>query len=218
MNSLKTAWENAWTRLGVAAAAVFALFAGWYMLYFSPTTQQLQELEQKRRFLQAGMSQMARAEMQVRFLRQETDSLRRSLRLVQARLANPEELQKLIQRLAKRGRRSGLNFVAVTPDYASLLLGQAQGPVQVLPISVEAEGRFLSLGHFLEGLQQMPFYFQPTGLGLNYDPTLYPRLKIKVDGKLYLRASPEGATVQRPATGEPPGRRTGAGVPPARKL
>jgi Tfp pilus assembly protein PilO len=135
------------------------------------------------------MAEMARAEMQIRLLRQETDSLKAALQQVQKRLANVDALQELIQRLAARGRRAGLNFVAVTPDYTSLLLGQAKGPVQALPISVEAEGRFLSLGHFLEGLRQMPFYFEPTGLGLNYDPTLYPKLKIRVDGKLYLRAS-----------------------------
>ncbi|NOZ57732.1 MAG: type 4a pilus biogenesis protein PilO [Calditrichaeota bacterium] len=189
MNSIKTAWENAWTRVGVTAAVVLLLFAGWYGLYYRPARAQLNQLVLKQRALQAGMAEMARAEMQIRLLRQETDSLKMALQQVQKRLANVDALQELIQRLAVRGRRAGLNFVAVTPDYTSLLLGQAKGPVQALPISVEAEGRFLSLGHFLEGLRQMPFYFEPTGLGLNYDPTLYPKLKIRVDGKLYLRAS-----------------------------
>ncbi len=189
MNSIKTAWENAWTRVGVTAAVVLLLFAGWYGLYYRPARAQLNQLVLKQRALQAGMAEMARAEMQIRLLRQETDSLKAALQQVQKRLANVDALQELIQRLAARGRRAGLNFVAVTPDYTSLLLGQAKGPVQALPISVEAEGRFLSLGHFLEGLRQMPFYFEPTGLGLNYDPTLYPKLKIRVDGKLYLRAS-----------------------------
>jgi len=189
VNSIKTAWENAWTRVGVTAAVVLLLFAGWYGLYYRPARAQLNQLVLKQRALQAGMAEMARAEMQIRLLRQETDSLKMALQQVQKRLANVDALQELIQRLAVRGRRAGLNFVAVTPDYTSLLLGQAKGPVQALPISVEAEGRFLSLGHFLEGLRQMPFYFEPTGLGLNYDPTLYPKLKIRVDGKLYLRAS-----------------------------
>ncbi len=203
MSSIKTAWENAWTRVGVTAAVVIFLFGGWYALYFRPARTQLNQLLLKQRVLQAGMAEMARAEMQIRLLRLETDSLKTALQQVQKRLADVGALQDLIQRLAIRGRRAGLNFVAVTPDYTSLLLGQAKGPVQALPISVEAEGRFLSLGHFLEGLRHMPFYFEPTGLALNYDPTLYPKLKIRVDGKLYLRASAPGRVAEEASAGGP---------------
>ena len=184
---MKEKLQNPWARIGVIAAGALVLFIIWYSYFYRPARQRLRELTRQEEMLRQGITGMALNSMEANRLRVQTDSLLRELKSIRARLVEPEQLDELIQKLARRGRSVGMPFVSVVPNYDILLNDSTKGPVLPLPIDIEATGRFFALGRFLDRLQAVGFFFEPTAVGIQYDPAIYPRLKIQISGNLYLR-------------------------------
>lgn len=189
---MKDLAQNPWFRWGAVVALMCVLAFGWFWIIYRPAHLRLAEMADRRRQLHTGVDQMVGLEQQMRSLRTNIDSLHASLHEIEARLVDRDNLDELIQRLARKGRAVGMPFVSVAPDYEALLSGAQQGPILPLKVEIEAEGRFLALGRFLDDLGNMPFYFEPVAVSMRYDPLLYPRLSILLKGQLYLRAGNSG--------------------------
>jgi Tfp pilus assembly protein PilO len=186
---IKRRLENPWARMGLIAGIEVALLLGWYLLYMRPTQARIDHLRQQRLLLTGKVHGAEMAAIQVRRLQGRVDSLEAALDGIRARLVESKYLDEVVAKLAQHARTCGVAFTSVEPDYGVLVEGKAEGPVVRLPLRIQATGPFFSLGRFLDKLPEMDFFLEPTGTILQYDPGLYPKLRIYLSCLLYLRGS-----------------------------
>ena len=189
--------NSPWTRVFLAAVIEIAVVAAWYFLYYHPAQARINFLRSQRQLLNGKVQVAALSAMKIHRLQAEVDSLQNVLQTTRDKLFTLDRLDDVVAKLALRGRACGLVFDSVQPDYQTLVESKSEGPTVRLPIQIEATGRYFALGHFLDGLSELDFYFEPTGLSVQYDPAIYPKLKVHLNGLLYVR----GADFPAVATG-----------------
>ncbi|MDZ7373787.1 MAG: type 4a pilus biogenesis protein PilO [candidate division KSB1 bacterium] len=185
----KPRWDNPWVRIGSIAAIELVVILGWYVLYFHPARRQVHHLREQRNLLRNKVHAAEVAAIQVQQLQARIDSVQREISAVRHRLVALQSLDEVVARLAEHARARGFSFTSVEPDYRVLVEGKFEGPVGKLPVRIQGTGQFFAVGQFLDTLGELDFLFEPTGTTLQYDPSLYPKLRVYLSGVLYLRGS-----------------------------
>ena len=187
MHVQKLELNNPWVRIGLVVAVEVLVLVGWYGFYYRPVEERIRQLRQQRQELSGKVTLAARSALQIHRFQRQIDSLRTEFEDIQRHLFVPQALDQVVAKLSRQARMFGLAFNSVQPDYGVLVEGEFDGPTGKLPVQIEATGQFLAVGSFLDSLDRLDFYFEPVGLSLQYDPAIYPKLKVHLSAFLYLR-------------------------------
>lgn len=119
---------------------------------------------------------------------------------IHGRIPPRARLPAVLEEVKQRGAQHGLQFDAILPDYDSLIRSESDTVAAMSRVNVHfrLRGRYQDFGRFLESLKSLPFYVTPVVTSLEFQPKLYPRLRIALDAWFYLRESPVSSPNDRP--------------------
>lgn len=197
----RNALANPWAKVALAGVIELMILILWYSAVYSPMRSKASFLRSQRSLLDGKVEVASQAAVQIASAQSVVDSLQREIVGIHRKLFNPENLDDVVAKLARKAKVCGVAFESVEPDFEVLLEGGKESVVAPLPVRIWAVGTYLAFGKFLDDVQELPFYFEPKEVSVIYDPALYPRLKIELGATLYLKG--KGHNGKEPSQGAP---------------
>jgi len=175
----------------IATILLLCVVVGWFFLLFHPQNAKLASLRQRTDGVLANIQSFRTTSQQVAQLDEKISLLQKQLTVASARLVTKPGLSQAVKRIVQEGKKYGLGFDKIIPDYASLVTpGNASAttaPTMKLTLHIKLRGRYKSFGRFLENLDNLPFAVSLGEISLAYDESISPQLEILMDAILFLR-------------------------------
>ncbi|RMF63780.1 MAG: hypothetical protein D6743_10280 [Calditrichaeota bacterium] len=173
----------------VASAVLLIICVGWFFFLYKPEIAKLQVLKEDTEKLMLKLQSLRVNDEQLKALQKQAELQDTELRRLEARLVHKEDLPMLVTALKRRGKRFGLRFDRILPDYDHLMEGGQENPARALKlvIHLKLQGRYKSLGKFIDSLNDLPYLLSVGEVTLNYDQRIYPELEIILDVAAYLQ-------------------------------
>ncbi len=179
----------------LAVVVLLALCAGWFMVHYRPNLIKVQALQQKKEELMDQIRGFRISAAELDALEQQVKMQRQSLKTTRARLVQKDELGQAVEQIRNGGKRHGLQFQQIIPDYASLMtigsLSDAATEVQKLTVHLNMRGGYKNFGRFLESLSKLPFLVSLGDVSVVYHKGAQPELELVADAQLFVTGKQE---------------------------
>lgn len=177
-------------KYAIGAIVVIVMFVAWLVVYFLPLQEQITQSEQ-------GIHQWGGKIKAANFsgdtvdrLSQTVDQLKLNIEKIEEKIYYLEDMPLIAKHLLKHGKSYGLEITSMTPNYDVLFevksIHSDGKPLIKLPISLQMNGRFKSVGKFISSVGELPFAFAPDGFEFTANPMIYPEVEVTVEGFLFL--------------------------------
>jgi hypothetical protein len=177
MNSLKN------KRIAITIGATVAIVAVWLALIYLPLTTKVNSLKDKCALLNDELTGSRSGIGDIRELHVRVDSQNQKLSAVLDLLGTTDSIPNFIQILTEDMKEYGLKNIRIIPNLKDLIEeeGIALGDRNVnrVEFKLTADGRYLSIGRYLEYLQKQPYYFGQTALDIFHNQYLAPRVELR---------------------------------------
>ncbi len=175
------------------AGLVLLACAVWYLGFYQPQISRRALLRQETEQLSLQLQSFRVSDQQLRALASQIDTLRAYLEGTRRRLVPKSELPMAIELLRRQGRKYGLKFEQIIPDYDQLLPAPdaetSAGEVLPLTVHLKMQGRYRNFGRFVASLPALPFFVSLGEVSLVYNEAVHPEIDILTDAILFLRNS-----------------------------
>jgi len=175
----------------IAIFLLLCVIGGWFFLHFHPRKSQLASIRERTEDLLSNIQSFRTTSQEVARLDAKIAILQKNLAATSSKLITKKDLSRAVKQIAKEGRKYGLAFDKIIPDYSSLVSAEnvstEASPVMRLTLHLKMRGRYKSFGRFLKNLEHLPFGVSAGEISLVYDESLSPRLRILMDAVLFLR-------------------------------
>ncbi len=182
--------KNAKRNILIFSGVLFSISASWYAWLIQPNQVRLETLQNQ---INTVFQQVEAATAQL----QQFDDLRRrisvmedSVARLERRLYPREKIPSILKQIARLGRRHGLEIFALYPKFDELLLNQSGSDntsLAVLPVEIQLEGGYRAIGEFVGRLDRQRFLFSVVRMDLAMTRESYPRVRLILYGRLFLR-------------------------------
>ncbi|MFQ5675152.1 MAG: hypothetical protein ACE5G1_04585 [bacterium] len=177
----------------IASAFLLTLCFGWFFLLYQPKVSKMETIKEETQNIIFKLQSLRVTEEQVASLEKQVELLKRQTKLTQNKIMTKDDLQAAIAAMRKIGRRFGLKFDKIIPDYPSLIgsndAKQSNPEVLKLIIHFKMQGYYMNFGKFLSSLDKLPFYVSLGEMTLVYNPLIHPEIDILLDAVVYLRTN-----------------------------
>lgn len=178
------------TLLGVAVVLILATVS-WFFLLYQPSSFKLESLRAETEDLLLKLRSFRVTSEQIATLESQAEKLKEEITTKTDKVVPKDRLPEIVQSIRQHGRRHGLQFEQMIPDYQALIPIEDETAevteVMKLTLHLQLQGYYKSLGRFLESLQELPYLISVGEVSVAYSDELHPKLMITVDAILYLR-------------------------------
>ncbi len=177
--------------LAVASAVLLVIALVWFFVLYQPKRSRLQTLQTESQNVISLIKSFRSSSQEVAGLEKEIEELKQDLEGTRSKILAKEGLGTAIMRLKSEGKKYGLQFQNMIPDYAALAAAKTKGgpgaAVLKLPVHIKLRGRYNSFGRYLASLETLPFLVSFGDMSLAYDTEIFPDVAILFDAVLYMR-------------------------------
>ena len=176
----------------IASALLIALCLGWFFFVYEPKASRLEIVKEETQDLVLKLQSMRVTEAQVVALGKQVEIIKNGIKLTQEKIIFKDDLPAAIKEIRNSGRKFGLKFHKIIPDYPSLINSEeneqeANPGLLRLTVHFKLQGYYKSFGKFLSSLGKLPFYISLGELAIVYNDSIHPQVDIIFDGVLFLR-------------------------------
>jgi len=182
--------NNSKKSLIAAFAALVAICAAWFVLLYKPNLNEMKLIEQKSEKLISSIQILKSNLKTMDGLEADVISLRQKIKQQHEKTIDRAGLQSAVNLLNKHGKKHGLRFNKILPDYESLMNEQAlkiTGTVVPFGLNLQMQGRYKNLGKFLETMKDLPILLSVKEFSIDYNEEVFPDLMLMVELQLFMR-------------------------------
>lgn len=158
----------------------------WFLLYQPrlrarhKTAVQVAELKKELADTEARIRQTPQ-------MRQRKAELETSISEIWARVVPRAEMLMMLRRLAQEAQSERVRFLEIAPPgLDTLLLEESQAaPLRAVPFLVTAQGRYLDIGRYIEGLRQFQYFVRVPDFEVNARDDIRPEVEAKLLVNIY---------------------------------
>lgn len=177
----------------IASALLLTLCLGWFFLLYTPKVSKMETIKEETQNIVFKLQSLQVTDEQVESLEKQVELLESQTKRTQNKIMTKDDLQEAVAAMRKIGRRFGLKFHKIIPDYSSLIgsddAEQLNPEVLKLTVHLKLQGYYTNFGKFLSSLDELPFYVSLGEMTLVYNPVIHPEIDILLDAVVYLRAN-----------------------------
>jgi len=178
------------TLLIVVVVLLLTTFA-WFFLLYQPKSLKLESLKAETEDMLLKLRSFRVSSEQIATLESQVESLKKEITAKTGKVVPKERLPEIVESIRQQGRRHGLQFEQLIPDYQALIPIQDETAevteVMKLTLHIQLQGYYKSFGRFVASLQELPYLISVGDVALAYSDELHPKLMITMDAILYLR-------------------------------
>ena len=138
-------------KIAIVAAVLIVPVALFYFLSYSPKTEEIQRLEQKRGKLEAEIINLEKKTANIGQFRQEKRLAEEKFAAASVLLPQQKEIPSLLTNISGLGTSSGLDFLSFRP--------KGEVPVDFyaeIPVDIQVRGGYHNVGRFLDQISKLP--------------------------------------------------------------
>lgn len=172
----------------IGAGVLIFLIVFWFFFYFKPMQQQIDKYTRDVNQWMLKIKMASVSKDAILKLERNIDSLKVQIGEIESRIFHLDQMQEVADNLIRYARDHHLRVQTMVPNYDVLFPVEDNGenPLVKVPLEMRMTGRFISVGRFLEDVDQLPFIYSPDEVFLEADARIYPRLQVRVKGYLFL--------------------------------
>jgi Tfp pilus assembly protein PilO len=160
--------------------------AAWFLLY-QPRIKARQAAAAQVADLRKQLQETQDRVKQTPQLRQQKAQIESDISGIWARIVPRTEMLLMLRRLAQDAQQAKVRFLEVSPPGLDTLLQEenAANAVRSVPFTVTVQGRYLDVGHYVEGLDRFPYFVRVPDLEVNAREDIRPEVEAKLLVNLY---------------------------------
>lgn len=158
----------------------------WYFLFNNPQNNELKEIENQVNLTFAKLKSAQKAQLDLSSIQQRLTQEQMDLENVRSKFLRKNELEKATSRtdaLAKKYKLTLKEFSPVLENY--LASSDASQMIKGYPLVITVEGRYIDIGKFIDGWNDLPFYMIPEEIKLKRLDEKSNDLRAMISGVLY---------------------------------
>jgi len=138
-------------RMGIVAALLVCIAAGYYFMSYAPKSSQVTQLRTQAQQLQRKLNNVRAVATNLGAFEQEVTDLERDLEKALKQLPNRKQFEDLLQDISTAGKQVGVQIKSIERD-AEL----AHDFYAEVPFKLELEGEYHDLARFFERVARLP--------------------------------------------------------------
>ncbi len=172
----------------IAIGLLVLISTAWFFLLYNPKVSKISEIKQQTQKLIDRIRSFRVTQDHVDDLETQIAAISKEIAANEARVISKDELPGIVRQIHKTGRKYGVDFKKIIPDYDSLIeIGRnSNDEIYELVMHIQLRATYKQFGLFLEALDKMPFMVSLGEMTMAYSPESFPRLAIEVGMILYL--------------------------------
>lgn len=172
----------------IAVGLLIVILSAWFFLLYDPEVSKIAEIKLETQQLLDQLQSFQVTQSQVDTLVVQITDLTKKIAAHEARVISKDELPGIVQQIHKTGKRYGVKFQKIIPDYDSLIeIGTVStGEIYKLIMHIQLKASYRRFGTFLEALEKLPFMVSLGEITIAYSPESFPRLTIEMEMILYM--------------------------------
>lgn len=178
----------------IAVGLLLVICAAWFFLFYLPEVARVNDIKNETDDLVTKLQSFRVDDRQLAALEAQVKTLKTQIESTQKKIIKKDGLKSAVTQIEVQGRKFGLKFLTIIPDYDSLMevdqQDQSDKEVLQLTVHIKLQGTYRSFGRFLESLRELPFLVSLGEISLLYNEKIFPRLDVLADTILYLQETP----------------------------
>lgn len=170
-------------RIAITLGVTVVIITVWLAFIYLPLTSRVNSLADQSAQLKHELAGYRSRFGDIRELHVRVDSQNQKLSAVLERLGTTDSIPDFIQVLSEDMKEYGLKNIRIIPNLKDLIeeesIALGDRNVNRVEFKLTADGRYLSIGRYLEYLQKQPYYSGQTSLDILYDQDLGPRVDLR---------------------------------------
>ncbi len=175
----------------LAMGLLLAACCLWFFFFYRPEISRMKDIEKATQDLVSKLQSFRVDDRQIAALEQRVRTLKTEVESTQRKIINKDALKSAVRQLEQQGRKFGLKFQTIIPDYTSLMevgrQDESGEDVMQLTVHIKLQGRYRNFGRFLESLGELPFLISLGEISILYNEKVFPQLEVLMDTILYLQ-------------------------------
>ncbi len=177
-------------------AILLAVITVWFVAVYRPQSNVTRKTEAQVDKLSTEIKAITATEKRIAKLRRRLAFVDSSIQRIESRIYAKQRLPEVLLRMESQGRKYGLRFKSIFPDYTILFTEDssqvsANGLMRV-PVHFIMEGSYKSFGRYLESFPGMPWTVTVGGVDIRLMRESYPRLLIDLLAYIYVYDETKG--------------------------
>lgn len=168
---------------------LLAVIGGFYSFIYTPKQNDIVLLQKELKETVNKFNFAKKAENDLENIRVSLANEEAKLATVQNRFINKNILSDITMKIRRNTINSNLKLIDFTPIFKQYFADTSTTDVKALPFSITVKGRFLEIGKFIEGWDNLDFYMIPDEIYLNRITSNSNELEANITGHLYARAN-----------------------------
>lgn len=175
----------------IAVGLLLAACCLWFLFFYRPEISRMKDIEKRTHDLVSKLQSFSVDDRQIVALEERVRTLKTEVESTQRKIINKDALKSAVRQLERQGRKFGLKFQTIIPDYDSLMEvgrdNESREDVMQLTVHIKLQGTYRNFGRFLESLGTLPFLISLGEVSILYNEKVFPQLDVLLDAILYLQ-------------------------------
>lgn len=171
--------------IGLAVYLILGIGA-WFVLY-QPRIKARQAAAAEVAELRKQLKETQDRVKQTPQLRQQKARIESDIADIWARIVPRSEMLLMLRRLASDAQQAKVRFMQILPPGLDTLLQEenAATSVRAVPFTVTVQGRYLDVGHYIEGMADFPYFVRVPDLEVLGREDIRPEVEAKLLVNIY---------------------------------
>ena len=165
------------------------IISGFFVFIYNPKEEEQENIKQALLDTENKFNAAKRAVNDLNKIKLTLAEQQENLNSVKRRFIRNEELSSITVKIRNFTRSNNLKLVDFTPLFKNYFADTSTAEVKALPFSITVEGRFLDIGRFVEGWENLDFYMVPDEITARTSLSRSNLLEATVTGNLYAWAN-----------------------------
>ncbi|MCB0283674.1 MAG: type 4a pilus biogenesis protein PilO [Calditrichaeota bacterium] len=168
---------------------VAVLIGSFYLLIYTPKQNNIDRLKQELNQTVNKFNSAKRAENDLENIRGSLTVEQNNLEKLSTRFIKKNNLSDITMKIRKNTRESNLELIDFTPIFKEYFSDTSTADIKALPFSITVKGRYLEIGRFIDGWENLDFFMIPDEIYLNRMSSSSNLLEANITGHLYAWAN-----------------------------
>jgi len=164
---------------------IIIFIIAWYAILYRTLHNKQNSITQEINALEKNLKDMKTAPGEIEKLMEEIELLNTEIAKEHTKIRPRSELLQISEAIAEKATSLGLDISRIIPEKENVIQESDEEVIRI-PIQIWLSGEYVSLGRFIESLEDLPFLVRSGSFQMSSDDDTYPFIDIYLTLYVYL--------------------------------